>query len=288
MRLVKSVCTTLMFPQSRKDIEAFRRTVGFLAGRGVRCMEFYFDGPGADGVGAALRGGSMDAVFIAVIPSKESKLWLCDTEEANRRAAVELFKGKLDYAQGQGMTQLMINSGRAGPDVERGLAALEASVAELFDYAASRNYRLRLLMEPCDENLEAFHLIGPYQRARAFVQKLRGRGYPLELTMDAAHSVEGGEDFVEAVKAVRDFCRHVHFANCDITNRENPLFGDKHLGYEYPDTEWPPAALAGLFAELEKIYPGDSELRIGLEVLCRESDPCAYFDNTLKLLPFWK
>ncbi len=288
MRLIKSVCTTLMFPPTRKDPDAFRKTVGFLAERGVKCMEFYYDGPKADGVGAALREFGMDAVFIAVLPSKEAKLWLCDTDPAARGKAVELFKAKLDYAQGLGITQMMINSGQGGANAEPGLDALEASVAAIYDHAASRNYHLRLLMEPCDENLEAFHLIGPHARARAFVERMRRRGYPLELTMDAAHAVEGGEDIVQAVKAVKEYCRHVHFANCDITNRGTPLFGDKHLGYEYPDTVWTPAALAGLFAELEKIYPGDEPLRIGLEVLCREDDPYAYFDKTLKLLPFWR
>ena len=34
--------------------------------------------------------------------------------------------------------------------------------------------------------------------------------------MDTAHTVEEGEDFLEALTAVKPYCNHIHFANCFI------------------------------------------------------------------------
>ena len=66
------------------------------------------------------------------------------------------------------MTEVMINSGLIGNSVEKGLDALAKSVEELFDYA-NKNYKLRLLMEPCDSKMDACQLIGPYKRMLKFL-----------------------------------------------------------------------------------------------------------------------
>lgn len=286
MRLINSVCSGMMFPESRKNLDAFRRTADFLAERGAECMEFYYDGPASDRFGDALAANGLDAVYVAVIPSKEQKLWLCDLDEDGRRAALDMYKRCVDHAMGNGVTQIMISSGALGGDVDRQLDALAASVTELYEYANGKDSSARLLMEPCDDNMQAYHLLGPYDRVRGFTRRVNEAGCPMELTMDCAHSAEVGEDFAQAVRETKPWCRHVHFANCNISQPDNPLYGDKHVGFEYPDTEWTPRTLEALFRTLEEIYPGDDELRIGIEILCREDDPYAYFDKTWAMLPF--
>jgi sugar phosphate isomerase/epimerase len=197
-----------------------------------------------------------------------------------------MYKNCIDEIYSNGITELMMNSGRIGSSVERGLEALAASVEELFNYASMKNYKLRLLMEPCDSHMDAFHLIGPYSRTLAFLKRMHSAGLPLELTMDSAHTVEEGEDFLEALSAVKPYCSHIHFANCYIKDNKSPLYGDKHLGYEYPDTEWTIPALSKLYESLEELYPGDSILRIGLEALCRCDDPYKYFDDVWNSMKF--
>lgn len=286
MKLINSVCTSLYFPSSRRSVDEFSRMARFLAARGMDCVEFYHDGDGRDKVGRVLRDNGLSGVYIAVIPSKEGKLHLCDEDREGRAAAVRLIKGCIDEAQAGGVTEVMINSGRIGASVERGLDALAASVEELFDYAAQKRYALDLLMEPCDSCMDAFQLIGPYERTLAFVRRLRSAGLPLKLTMDSAHTAEEGQDFLEAVTAVRPYCNHIHFANCNISDRQSPLYGDKHLGYEYPDTKWTVPALKKLFQGLQELYKGDEPLRIGLEVLCRTDDTYSYFDEAWSSLSF--
>lgn len=286
MKLINSVCTTLFFPKSRKSIDEFSRMAHFLSEKGMDCIEFYHDGDGRDKIGNILSDTGLNGVYIAVIPSKEKKLHLCDENEDGRIAAVNLFKNCIDEAQANGMTELMMNSGHIGNSVEKGLDALAKSVEELFDYANKKNYKLRLLMEPCDSAMDACQLIGPYKRTLQFLQRMHAEGLPLELTMDTAHTVEEGEDFLEALAAVKPYCNHIHFANCFIKDEQSPLYGDKHLGYEYEDTEWTVPALASLFEGLKALYKDGETLRIGLEVLCRVDDPYKYFNDVWNSLEF--
>ena len=286
MRLTKSTCTNLVFPASRKSIDEFRRMAGFLKEKGVGCVEFYHDGPDRGKIGGVLSDVGLDAVYIAVIPSKEQKLWLCDLDPRARKAAVAMMKNCIDEAAGNGMEQVMINSGRLTADVEAGLEALGDSVEQLYEHAAGKNYPFRLFLEPCDSIIDAFHLVGPYRRAVDFAAMMRGRGFPLELTMDSAHTAEENEDFAEALVQAKPYCNHVHFANCRIADPADALYGDKHLGFEYSGSVWTPETLAALFPKLEALYPGGEPLRIALEVLCREDDPYAYFEKMWDLLPF--
>jgi len=279
MKLINSVCSNLFFPGSRKNINEFRRMAQYLAGKGIECIEFYHDGDERDKIGHILADTGLNGVYIGVIPSKEGKLHLCDEDETGRRSAVKLFKRCIDEADLYGMTEVMLNSGHIGSSVEKGLSALERSVGELFEYAAARNYKLKLLMEPCDSGMDACQLIGPCRRTQAFMERVRSAGLPLELTLDSAHTVEEGEGFIEALTILKPYCSQIHFANCNIRDAGSPLYGDKHLGFEYPGTEWNVPRLEALFEELKDLYKDEEYLRIGLEVLCREDDAYRYFDS---------
>ena len=286
MRLNRSICTNLFFPESRRNIDSFRDMAQFLSDKRIDTIEFYHDGIHKNLVGKLLDEIGLSGVYIAVIPSKEKKLYLCDEDKGARKKAVDLFYQCIDEAQANGINEVMINSGRIGISITEGLSCLVESVEQLFNHISRKNYKIKLLMEPCDSNMEAYHLIGPYRRTLDFVKNVNKKGLPLELTMDTAHTVEEGESFSEALKAVKEFCNQIHFANCYIKNPKDPLYGDKHLGFEYPDTEWTVSELTLLFKELEALYAGDEILRIGLEVLCRTDDPNDYFEKTWDSLPF--
>ena len=287
MKIIKSVCSNLFFPQSRASIDAFREMAGFLAERGAQSLEFYHDGDGPGRVGAVLADNGLEGIYIAVIPLKEQLCHLCDTDAENRARALEIVRRSADLAADNGMGCVMFNSGRIEPGREaEQLDALFASVESIYDYAARKCYALRFEMEPCDSGIDARQLIGPYRRTRAFMERLRGAGLPLMLTMDSAHTAEEGEDFFTAVEAVKPWCNHVHYANCRISNPADPLYGDKHLGYEYTDTVWTFDALDDLTARLDGLYAGSEPLRIGLEALCRESDPYAWFERAWRRMGY--
>lgn len=289
MRIFKSVCSNLFFPKSRMSIDAFRETAAFLAAHGIQGMEFYHDGDGPHKVGAALADHGLDGVYIAVIPLKERSQHLCALDDENRRSALNTARLGMDLAADNGLGCVMVNSGRIEPGkLEDQLEALENSFERLFDYGAQRGYRLNLEMEPCDSVMDARQLIGPWRRTQTFVRRLNEKGLPLKLTMDTAHTVEEGEDFLEALRAVRPWCSHVHYANCLIEHPEDPLYGDKHLGYDYPETVWNFKELEALTDRLEALYPKDTTLKIGLEALCREDDPFAWFNDVWRKMSFMR
>lgn len=287
MRIKKSVCTNLVFPKTRKDIEEFSRVVEFLKDRDVDSMEFYHDGEARHGgkIGNILNQNGMEGIYIAVIPSKEQKLHACSVEEDHRRRAVKLFCECMDEAADNGIPVMMLNSGSIGPNVQAGLLALRESLRELYSYMEKKNYSMRLTLEPCDSWMFAKQLLGPVGRTVDFLKACRRAGIPLELTMDSAHTLEEGEDFLEAMKQAKPFCNHIHFANCYIKDSQNPLYGDQHVGFEYPDTEWGYAAIESAWPEISAMYQ-DDELRVAIEVLCREVDPYQYFDAMWSRMPF--
>ena len=287
MKVFHSVCSNLFFPESRKSIRAFEEMADFLAERGVEGLEFYHDGDGPDRVGRALARWGLDGVYIAVIPLKEGLKHLCATDADNRAQALEIVRRSIDLAEGNGMSSVMVNSGRIEPGREaEQLDAMFASFEELYNYIERRNAKVTLELEPCDSAMDARQLLGPAARTRAFLDRLHAAGLPLMLTMDSAHTSEEGEDFPEAVRRVKPYCRHVHYANCRIDDPRDELYGDKHLGYEYDRSVWTFAALEQLTAQLDALYAGDEPLRIGLEALCREADPYAWFEQTWSRMPW--
>ncbi len=284
MELIRSVCTNMAFPGSRENLDEFRRAAEFLAGYGIRNLEFYHDSPNADRFGEVLRDNGMTGIFIGVIPSKEAKLNLCDPE--GWEAAAKYYAALMDVAQANGVETLMYNSGFLKKGTEEAqMEALGKAIEYIHNDAARKNYRIHLVLEPGDSNMSSFQLLGPYQRVLEHCQRMEKAGTPVYLTMDAAHSAEEGEDFTEAVKAVRNYCNHIHFANCFIKDPTHELYGDKHVGFDYPDTEWTPETLRVLWDDLKPLY-ADDKLILAMEYLCREADPYAYFDKLYKGLDF--
>ena len=283
MQVIRGVCTNLFFPASRWDAGAFGEMASFLRDYGIGRVECYCDGHQRSG--PILRDLGMEGVYVAVIALKEAKKNLCDVDECAREAAVRLAQRCMDQAAEQGFGTLMINSGQRVCGREReGMDALALSLKQLFRYRQARGLELQIEMEPCDSGMEAMHLIGSCRRALSLCERLHREGCPLRLAMDSAHSSEEGEDFIKALAAVKPYCNHIHLANCRIDHPADPLYGDKHLGYEYDRSVWNYAAIAQLMEPLASLYRGES-LCIALECLCREEDPFSWFASMWDNLP---
>ena len=287
MKIIPSVCTNLWFPASRKDIGAFRDTADFLKDKGVRMIEFYHDGPDRDQCGKILNDRGFEGMYVGVIPHKEKLQHLCNPDEAARVKAVELGMACIDEAAGQGIKNVMYNSGRTdGGTVEAGMEAFHKSFTEMFNHVAKKGYDIEIGMEPCDSWMDSCQMIGSTELALVASERLRKEGMPFWLVMDSAHNAEQGENFIDSVTKVKPYCKHIHYANCLINDPKNPLYGDKHLGFEFADSVWTFGTLKTLTTQLDALYEGQ-EVRVALEVLCREEDPYAYFTSAWNQLPFW-
>ncbi len=284
MNIIKSVCTPSFFPKSRYSLYEFERMAHFLAEKGIECAEYCYDGDGRDKIGAILQNTKLSGVSIAIAELKEKELHLCSVDDDNRNKAIAFVKAYMDESMANNVSHVMINSGKslANPHVE--MEKLKLSLCEIYEYSLKKNYALHLSMEPCDSNISVFHLVGPVAKVKEIATSVRKLGVPLNITLDSAHVAEEGEDFMSTLKAIKQFCNHVHFANCYIKDKNSPLYGDKHVAFDYPDAEWSFEKYNNLLTDLSKMYSRQT-LQIALEALCRTDDPYKYFVETWAKLP---
>jgi sugar phosphate isomerase/epimerase len=286
MNIKRSIALSVLFPRSRHEAPAFARALSFLAEWPLDSVEFYYEGTDRGAVAAALADSGLQGIYIAVIPLKGQDLSLCSPDEDHRSAACELTHRCIDEAYELGCRSVMINSGRH-PGAALADAAIDqfvCSVTELQEHAG--RYGINLLLEPCDSQMDARNLLGPTQLSAAVARRLRRTIPDFALTLDTAHIREEGEDFLTEVSRATDCCDHLHFANCVVDDPSDPMYGDKHVGFDYPGSAFPPAELRRIFDALQTVYH-NRDCRIALEILCREPDPERYFRKLADQIPWF-
>lgn len=287
MKVRTSVCSHQVFQDSQSSIGAFRAAAEYFAEKGLRKLEFYYDGPQSGKLGGILADNGLAGGFTAVAELKAKHRNLCGLDADDRAEALAISERLMDLTADNGFESVMFNSGRIEPGREaEQLDFLFASLEEIFNYAARRGYGFCMEMEPCASNMDSRQLIGPYARARAFFNRLHAAGLPLMVTLDAAHVAEEGEDFLESLRALRPYCEHLHYANCYIADPSHPMFGDQHLSFDYPGGHWSYEKFGALTEAVAPLYPGDAGVQICIEAMCREADPAAWFDRLWENVPY--
>lgn len=288
MKLLRSVALSVLFPESRDDASAFEHALAFLSAWPLDSVEFFFEGQDKPRVARALAASGLNSIYIAVIPLKGQNLSLCSPDEQERQKALALVRQCSDDARLFGCQGIMVNSGRhPGKDLaEKALSQFGSSVESLHTYLHNSGQPMKLLLEPCDSSMDARNLLGPNRLATALTRQLRARCPDFALTLDTAHMMEEGEDFLAELKDSTDCCDHIHFANCFVSDASDPMYGDKHVGFDYPGSAFPPEVLHNIFQEIKKIYGGRT-CRIALEILCREPDPQGYFRKVAAQIPWF-
>lgn len=286
MKLRVSVAA-ILFPDARHSLSAMKETLEFLHGK-VDMIEFYYEGRDEFSVARLLEHSGLASIFIAVIPLKEKGLSPCSTEENNRRAAVEEMKLCVDRARLFGSEGVMVCSGKSPSDpreIPRCMDAFVESMREVAGHISQTGEPIKLLLEPCDSAMDAKHLLGPTSLSVEAVERVRAFYPNFSLTIDTAHVAEEGENFSGAMALAQPYCNHVHFANCMVADPSDPLYGDKHVDFDYPGGAFSYSGLKDIFGDLEDMY-GGSHLDIALEVLCRDADPFAHFETMMAQMPW--
>ena len=278
----------ILFPEARRSFAAMEEMLRFLQGK-VDMVEFYRESGEDAAIGGLFKETGLASIFISVVPLKEKGLNLCGPDEANRRAAVAEMIDGVNRARVIGSEAVMLCSGKkpqgGRAEIMYSLDAFTRSMRELTDYIKATGSSLPLLLEPCDSGLDAKHLLGSTALSVDMVRRVREFYPPFSLTMDTAHVTEENEDFMEAMDHAIPYCNHVHFANCMVSDPSDPLYGDKHPGFDYPGGSLPYPELERIFEELKTCY-GNGHLDIALEALCRAPDPYANFLSMQEQMPF--
>ncbi|WP_201318918.1 MULTISPECIES: sugar phosphate isomerase/epimerase [unclassified Paenibacillus] len=159
-------------------------------------------------------------------------------QDEKRKRSIELVKGAIDQAYHLGAANLALMSGKdPGPACrERSVGYFIESIQDICNYARSKG-DLEILLEPFDHQTDFRCLIGPSELAVEVAQEVRKVDPTFGLMVDLSHLPMLGESPSEALTATRDYLKHAHMGNCLIRNSNDPLYGDKHPRFGYPDSE---------------------------------------------------
>ena len=164
---------------------------------------------------------------------------LADLDEARRKAAVENVKESLDQAYELGCIVLSLMDGRnsyAGEDTKAsGLEALEKSLLEICDYAASmaEDQPIPITIEQFDQTVDKKSLIGKTEDAVALAFRIRDEYPSFGIMVDQGHLPLLGVQPGEVFRAVGDLSFQADIGNC-VMKKGAPNFGDNHPRFGFP------------------------------------------------------
>lgn len=188
-----------------------------------------------------------------------------------RNKAVESLLTYLPQAAEIGARSFVILSGFDPGEREREEAtkALVGSLERLC--RATAEYKMSLVLETFDREVDKKALIGPASEAAAVATTLR-RDFPdFGLLYDMGHMVLLDEDPLEALTLLKDHLFHVHVGNA-VKVPGQPGYGDLHPRFGFPGSENDVVELAKflqalfLTAYLRRIQPIGKRPNVGFEV----------------------
>jgi sugar phosphate isomerase/epimerase len=247
------------------------RGIGEAARLGFDAVELFYDGPGNGEVRRACRDSGLAVIFHPAYALKQNKLDLGDLDPGRRSAAVDRARAWIDVAAELGSLAVMVLSGSERSDERQrreAIAALRESLGTLCGHAAGAGMRLQL--ESFNNAGEPWLLMGPTTRCLDLAREVAADHPNFGLTFDLSHALQMGEDALRSLLSIRQYCSHVHLANCVIRDRADPLFGDKHPPFGHPGGEVDAPWLAGFVRGLrEGGFFAGREVTVGAEVITR-------------------
>lgn len=176
----------------------------------------------------------MELCYAAMPSQKLSGININDSDEWKRKSAVETIKESIDQAFDLGASAFAFMSGKYDPqNVETHYQALIRSTREICDYTASKG-PMRMSLEVFDHDVDNCSLIGPVSLAKRYSDEICP-GYPqFGLMVDLSHLPQLRETPTESLIPVQDHINHAHVGNCLVSDKNNPIYGDKHPHFGYP------------------------------------------------------
>jgi sugar phosphate isomerase/epimerase len=247
-------------------------------------VEFYTV-PGQDEmISKLLKNMNFTSIFIAIPALKSAGYSLCATEETERNQAMKILMKCLDRAAVIGCRTVMINSGflpKKNSLIKDACQNYIKSVDEAYTYIASKGYKIEISLEPGDSCIQSFQLLGPTDRVIKTTKEILFHNPGYKLTMDVAHLREEGEDVLESLTKTLPYCTHIHLCNCLMNDPSHPLYGDKHVDFDYPGACYGYQDFEIMYRKLRSLYD-QRYFIITLESLCRSENNESWFDNIIK------
>ena len=159
------------------------------------------------------------------------------SDEKLKAYAYDIFMREFEYALESGAKKIIFGSGPDNTKDHKG--ALERFFEFTLTLAEKLPNDVMLCLEPTDWDVDKHFLCGPLAESVEFAKAINNNGVVnFGLLLDMCHIPIMHENFESAINKCKDVLKHIHLGNAVIINKNNPFYGDKHIPWSYPDSEY--------------------------------------------------
>jgi sugar phosphate isomerase/epimerase len=266
----KSFVLSASFPASTRSEDGLSAAIQSIAPYDFSVVEYYSEVCEPERVRVLMEGRR--SIFLAGARQKSQGLSLCTLDESERLRAVKALSECMRFALRAGAEAVLITSGgrpSRDEDEPHCFEMLRDSILRLHEAVPD----MKLLLEPGDRDIEFCQLIGGTDVAVKFLETVL-KQVPLTLTFDMSHVAQLGEDLPSAWNVAKDYCSHVHLANC-VLKQGSPLYGDKHPFFGIRDGVYSHDDAKAFFSRLAE---DTKPVIVGIEMICPKGAHAGFFE----------
>ena len=164
----------------------------------------------------------------------EKHIFPASAEPAERKYALEILKRESEFIHEVNAKKVVLAS---GPDVPNDREdALKRFSDLILEWAPTLPKDAMLTIEPVDWDIHKRYLLGTAENTCRCVQMIRDGGFSrVGILLDMSHIPLMHETLQSAPRKMGPFLEHIHLGSCVVSDPTDPLYGDKHPCWGYPN-----------------------------------------------------
>lgn len=156
--------------------------------------------------------------------------------QADRDRAYDLMMREIEHGLSVNTKKIIFGSGPDHPEDHQG--AIERFEELIMKVSTQLPSDVQLALEPTDWDIDKFFLFGRMEETVDFIHRLQKNGVNIGMLLDMCHVPIMHETLESALEKAQDTLIHIHLGNAVIKNPANPFYGDKHIPWDYADSEY--------------------------------------------------
>ena len=156
--------------------------------------------------------------------------------ENDRQRAYSLMMREIEYALKVNSKKIIFGSGPDDPNDRK--SAINRFKELILRVASQLPKDVQLSFEPTDRDIDKHFLFGPLDETVDFIKSLKSEGANIGLLIDMCHVPLMYETLDSALEKGKEILNHVHLGNCLLKEKNSPFYGDKHIPWNFPESEY--------------------------------------------------
>ncbi len=157
-------------------------------------------------------------------------------DKCEQDRAYDLMMREISYALKVNSKKIIFGSGPDDPNDRQG--AISRFKELILRVSKNLPKNVELSFEPTDRDIDKFFLFGPLSETVDFIKDLKNNGVNVGLLLDMCHVPLMYETLDSALEKGKEVLNHVHLGNCLLKDKSSPFYGDKHIPWSYPLSEY--------------------------------------------------